>query len=140
MHPQKDICNNMLKPYYKRAEQVNFLLEEGNPLSNEEIDIPYLDTKPNVFNVDEIVLENNFSETLDANEIDQLKNELCKYQDCIPNTPGKTNLVVRDIELNSDQPVLSKPYRNYLRQNDILKIEIQKMLAMKIINWVFLTI
>ncbi|GBM42677.1 hypothetical protein AVEN_219133-1 [Araneus ventricosus] len=37
---------NMLKPYYKSAEQVNFLLEEGNSLSNEEMEIPYLDTKP----------------------------------------------------------------------------------------------
>ncbi|GBL85446.1 hypothetical protein AVEN_34628-1 [Araneus ventricosus] len=58
----------------------------------------------------------------------------CKYQDCSSNTPGKMNIVIHDIELNSDQPVLSKPYRNSPRQNDTLKTEIQKMLAMKIIK------
>ncbi|KAG8192107.1 hypothetical protein JTE90_027754 [Oedothorax gibbosus] len=41
---------------------------------------------------------------------------------------------MHDIELSEEQSILSKPYRTSLRQNAILKTEIQKMLDLKIIE------
>lgn len=64
----------------------------------------------------------------------QLKDLVSKYKECFSYVPGKTSLVVHDIELTCKQPLLSKPHRNSPRQNAILKAEIQKMLKMKIIE------
>ncbi|GBL93883.1 hypothetical protein AVEN_153642-1 [Araneus ventricosus] len=65
---------------------------------------------------------------------EQLRNIIWKYRECSSNLTGKIDLVTHDIELMSDEPVLSKPYRTSPRQNEILRKEIQKMLAMKIIK------
>lgn len=41
---------------------------------------------------------------------------------------------MHDIELTSDQPVRSRPYRVSPRRNEILRAEIQRMLDLKIIE------
>ncbi|GFU07590.1 retrovirus-related Pol polyprotein from transposon 412 [Trichonephila clavipes] len=50
------------------------------------------------------------------------------------NNPGLTNLVEHEIQLVSDQPVRTKPYRMSHRQNEILKSEINRMLKLGIIE------
>ncbi|GFW99822.1 retrovirus-related Pol polyprotein from transposon 297 [Trichonephila clavipes] len=50
------------------------------------------------------------------------------------NNPGLTNLVEHEIQLVSDQPVRTKPYRMSHRQNEILKNEINRMLKLGIIE------
>ncbi|GFX63257.1 retrovirus-related Pol polyprotein from transposon 297 [Trichonephila clavipes] len=50
------------------------------------------------------------------------------------NNPGLTNLVEYEIQLVSDQPVRTKPYRMSHRQNEILKNEINRMLKLGIIE------
>lgn len=72
--------------------------------------------------------------TLTEDQCQQLRNVIWKYRECFSNVPGKTDLVTHDIELVSDEPVMSKPYRTSPRQNEILRKEIQKMLSMKIIE------
>ncbi|GBN68011.1 hypothetical protein AVEN_64476-1 [Araneus ventricosus] len=46
----------------------------------------------------------------------------------------KTQIVTHEIELVSEESVLSKPCRASPRQNEFMRKEIQKMLAMKIIE------
>ncbi|GFS98263.1 polyprotein P3 [Trichonephila clavipes] len=50
------------------------------------------------------------------------------------NNPDLTNLVEHEIQLVSDQPVRTKPYRMSHRQNEILKNEINRMLKLGIIE------
>ncbi|GFS61316.1 hypothetical protein TNCV_3105301 [Trichonephila clavipes] len=50
------------------------------------------------------------------------------------NNPGLTNLVEHEIQLVSDQPVRTKPYRMSHRQNEILRNEINRMLKLGIIE------
>ncbi|GFX50053.1 retrovirus-related Pol polyprotein from transposon 412 [Trichonephila clavipes] len=50
------------------------------------------------------------------------------------NNPDLTNLVEHEIQLVSDQPVRTKPYRMSHRQNEILKNEINRMIKLGIIE------
>ncbi|GFY34885.1 retrovirus-related Pol polyprotein from transposon 297 [Trichonephila clavipes] len=66
--------------------------------------------------------------------MDRLHELLNKYSKCFSNNPGLTNLVEQEIQLVSDQPVRTKPYRMSHRQNEILKNEINRMLKSGIIE------
>ncbi|GFV95826.1 retrovirus-related Pol polyprotein from transposon 297 [Trichonephila clavipes] len=66
--------------------------------------------------------------------MDRLHELLNKYSKCFSNNPGLTNLVEHEIQLVSDQPVRTKPYRMSHRQNEILKNEINRMLKLGIIE------
>ncbi|GFX83678.1 retrovirus-related Pol polyprotein from transposon 297 [Trichonephila clavipes] len=66
--------------------------------------------------------------------MDRLRELLNKYTKCFSNNPGLTNLVVHEIQLVSDQPVRTKPYRMSHRQNEILRNEINRMLKLGIIE------
>ncbi|GFS76285.1 retrovirus-related Pol polyprotein from transposon 297 [Trichonephila clavipes] len=67
-------------------------------------------------------------------QMDRLRELLNKYSKCFSNNPGLTNLVEHEIQLVSDQPVRTKPYRMSHRQNEILKNEINRMLKLGIIE------
>ncbi|GBM03341.1 hypothetical protein AVEN_256888-1 [Araneus ventricosus] len=124
----------MLKPYYKRPEQINYLsLEAEEGIGVDELEIPHIEQTPNVLDLSEITPEPTGS-TLTEDQCQQLQNAIWKYRECFSNVPGKTDLVTHDIELVSDEQVISKPSRTLLKQNEILRKEIQKMLAMKIIE------
>ncbi|GBN45963.1 Retrovirus-related Pol polyprotein from transposon 17.6 [Araneus ventricosus] len=127
----------MLKPYFKRPELVNIVnhLETETTTSSElEEDFPYMLADPNVFDFQEVIETNNLRERLSDDQIGQLENLLVKYYRIFSNIPGKTNLVVHDIELICDKPIKHKPYRMTNRQNDLLKAEIGKMLKYNIIE------
>ncbi|GFT60640.1 retrovirus-related Pol polyprotein from transposon 412 [Trichonephila clavipes] len=66
--------------------------------------------------------------------MDRLRELLSKYSKCFSNNPSLTNLVEHEIQLVSDQPVRTKPYRMSHRQNEILKNEINRMLKLGIIE------
>ncbi|GFV80605.1 retrovirus-related Pol polyprotein from transposon 17.6 [Trichonephila clavipes] len=66
--------------------------------------------------------------------MDRLRELLNKYSKCFSNNPGLTNLVEHEIQLVSDQPVRTKPYRMSHRQNEILKNEIKRMLKLGILE------
>ncbi|GFU75495.1 retrovirus-related Pol polyprotein from transposon 297 [Trichonephila clavipes] len=67
-------------------------------------------------------------------QMDRLRKLLSKYSKCFSNNPGLTNLVEHEIQLVSDQPVRTKPYRMSHQQNEILKNEINRMLKLGIIE------
>ncbi|KAG8172423.1 hypothetical protein JTE90_022106, partial [Oedothorax gibbosus] len=120
---------NMLKPYYKRPEEINYLISDLEGENDEEqMEIPCVDSNPNILDLEEMFQDYGESSNMNEDQIAQIKNLIWKYMKCFSNVPGKTELVMHDIELSEEQSILSKPYRTSPRQNAILKTEIQKML------------
>ncbi|KAG8183319.1 hypothetical protein JTE90_023968 [Oedothorax gibbosus] len=126
---------NMLKPYYKRPEEINYLISDLEGENDEEqMEIHCVDSNPNILDLEEMFQDYGESSNMNEDQIAQMKNLIWKYMKCFSNVPGKTELVMHDIELSEEQSILSKPYRTSPRQNAILKTEIQKMLDLKIIE------
>ncbi|GFT66457.1 retrovirus-related Pol polyprotein from transposon 412 [Trichonephila clavipes] len=127
---------NMLKPYYKRPEHVNVIIndEMQNSLADQELEIPYLENNSLVYDFEDVIQASELNKHLHDKQMDQLRELLNKYSKCFSNNPGLTNLVEHEIQLVSDQPVRTKPYRMSHRQNEILKNEINRMLKLGIIE------
>ncbi|GFX55012.1 retrovirus-related Pol polyprotein from transposon 412 [Trichonephila clavipes] len=125
---------NMLKPYYKRAEIINMINSRAKEGSNElEENFPCIDSSPNIFDFDEITKHSQLGNRLNVQQIEKLKEIICRYSKIFSNEPGKTHLVEHDIELINDVPIRTKPYRMSARQTDLLQ-EIRKMLKYQVIE------
>ncbi|GFY06852.1 retrovirus-related Pol polyprotein from transposon 297 [Trichonephila clavipes] len=96
---------NMLTPYYKRPEHVN-----------------------------DVIRDSELNKHLHNKQMDRLRELLNKYSKCFSNNPGLTNLVEHEIQVVSDQPIRTKPYRMSHRHNEIVKNEINRMLKLGIIE------
>ncbi|GFV92741.1 retrovirus-related Pol polyprotein from transposon 297 [Trichonephila clavipes] len=127
---------NMLKPYYKRPEHVIVIIndETQNSLADQELEFPYLENNSLVYDFEDVIQASELNKHLHDKQMDLLRELLNKYSKCFSNNPGLTNLVEHEIQLVSDQPVRTKPYRMSHRQNDILKNEINRMLKLGIIE------
>ncbi|GFW74487.1 retrovirus-related Pol polyprotein from transposon 297 [Trichonephila clavipes] len=127
---------NMLKPYYKRPEHVNVIIndETKNSLADQELEIPYLENNSLIYDFEDVIQASELNKHLHDKQMDRLRELLNKYSTCFSNNPGLTNLVEHEIQLVSDQPVRTKPYRMSHRQNEILKNEINRMLKLGIIE------
>jgi hypothetical protein len=127
---------NMLKPYYQRAETVNlvFTESEGKTQIEKDLEIAYPIADPDIYDLESIVRDSNLEERLSESQIFQLNELINKNKKVFSNDPGKTNLVEFDIELTSEQFIRSKPYRASRRQTELLKIEIQRMLDLNLIE------
>ncbi|GFY32887.1 retrovirus-related Pol polyprotein from transposon 412 [Trichonephila clavipes] len=62
--------------------------------------------------------------------IDELKQVITKNKDVFSPDPGTTHLMRMDIELISDKPIKTKPYRMSPRQINILRKEIKRLLEL----------
>ncbi|GFW44259.1 retrovirus-related Pol polyprotein from transposon 297 [Trichonephila clavipes] len=126
----------MLTPYYKRPEYVNVIIndETQNSLADQELEILYLENNSLVYDFEDVIQASELNKYLHDKQMDRLREFLNKYSKCFSNNPGLTNLVEHEIQLVSDQPVRTKPYRMSLRQNEILKNEINRMLKLGIIE------
>ena len=127
---------NMLKPYYKRPELVNLLLQEERDMeaSDADWDFPSVDEDATVFDVEEVIGNSQLNDRLEQNQIVKLRDLIKKYHSVFSSIPGKTDLVEHNIELTAETPVRSRPYRASHRQTEILQEEIKKMLALGIIE------
>ncbi|GFT08032.1 retrovirus-related Pol polyprotein from transposon 297 [Trichonephila clavipes] len=127
---------NMLKPYYKRPEHVNVIIndETKNSLADQKLEIPYLENNSLVYDFEDVIQASELNKHLHDKQMDRLRELINKYSKCFSNNPGLTNLVEHEIQLVSDQPVRTKPYRMSHRQNEILKNEINRMLKLGIIE------
>ncbi|GFY35185.1 retrovirus-related Pol polyprotein from transposon 17.6 [Trichonephila clavipes] len=117
---------NMLKPYYKRPEHVNVIIndETKNSLADKELEIPYLENNSLNYDFEDVIQASELNKHLHDKQMDRLRELLNKYSKCFSNNPGLTNLVEHEIQLVSDQPVRTKPYRMSHRQNEILKTKL----------------
>ncbi|GBN03486.1 Gag-Pol polyprotein [Araneus ventricosus] len=128
---------NLLKPYHQRPEKINLLISERKETPEAESDklgIPFPTADPNVYDFEELIRDSAIEERLSFSEIEELRKLLGRHQKVFSNEPGKTHLVEHDIELISNNPIRSKPYRTSQRQTEILKAEIKRMLFLKIIE------
>ncbi|GFU45882.1 retrovirus-related Pol polyprotein from transposon 17.6 [Trichonephila clavipes] len=103
----------MLKPYYKRPEHVNVIINEEtqNSLADQELEIPYLENNSLVYDFEDVIQASELSNHIHDKQMDRLRELLNKCSKCFSNNPGLTNLVEHEIQLVSDQPVRTKPYR-----------------------------
>ncbi|KAF8773029.1 hypothetical protein HNY73_015724 [Argiope bruennichi] len=128
---------NLLKPYHQRPEQINLVISESREKLEDEsegLEIPYPISDPNVYDFEGIIRNSALEDRLSSLEIDALRKLLGRYQRVFSNKPGKTHLVEHDLQLVSNEPVRSKPYRTSQRQTEILKTELKRMLDLKIIE------
>lgn len=126
---------NMLKPYARRPESINWVCEEKTGKEQvEEFEIHTIDAGPNDFDYSEIVRESELDARLNINQQNELRKLLCKHAKIFSNSPGRTDKVIHDIELISDKVIRSRPYKASHRQNELLKAEIDKMLNLGVIE------
>ncbi|GFX43409.1 retrovirus-related Pol polyprotein from transposon 297 [Trichonephila clavipes] len=99
-----------------------------------EENFPCIDSNPNIFDFDEITKHSQLGNQLNVQQIEKLKEIICRYSKIFSNEPGKTHLVEHDIQLINDVPIRTKPYRMSARQTDLLQEEIRKMLKYQVIE------
>lgn len=125
---------NLLKPYHQRPEFVNLITVDNEESSDLEEEFPSVNNGPDVFDLREIMQYSEVQGILDEEQIHQLSKVLQKYSHCFSNVPGLTNMVKFDIELTEPKAIRSRPYRMSLRQTEILREEIGRMIQMKIVE------
>ncbi|GFX54765.1 retrovirus-related Pol polyprotein from transposon 297 [Trichonephila clavipes] len=115
-----------------KISETNYLVEI--PGRRETSQIYHINMLKPYYKRPEHVNASELNKHLHDKQIDRLRELLNKYSKCFSNNPGLTNLVEHEIQLVSDQPVRTKPYRMSHRQNEILKNEINRMLKLGIIE------
>ncbi|GFX60462.1 retrovirus-related Pol polyprotein from transposon 297 [Trichonephila clavipes] len=116
---------NLLKPYHRRPELVSLVVEEVSDDIEGDAEIPYPDKQCTKFDYHEILRESQLQLKLSPSQIDELKQVITKNKDVFSPDPGTTHLMRMDIELISDKPIKTKPYRMSPRQINILREEIK---------------
>ncbi|GFS50080.1 retrovirus-related Pol polyprotein from transposon 17.6 [Trichonephila clavipes] len=112
---------NLQKPYHRRPELVGLVVEEVSDDIEGDAEIPYPDKQCTKFDYHEILRESQLQLKLSPSQIDELKQVITKNKDVFSPDPGTTNLMRMDIELISDKPIKTKPYRMSPRQINILR-------------------
>ncbi|GFV87714.1 retrovirus-related Pol polyprotein from transposon 297 [Trichonephila clavipes] len=115
-----------------KISETNYLVEI--PGRRETSQIYHINMLKPYYKRPEHVNASELNKHLHDKQMDRLRELLNKYSKCFSNNPGLTNLVEHEIQLVSDQPVRTKPYRMSHRQNEILKNEINRMLKLGIIE------
>ncbi|GFV78023.1 retrovirus-related Pol polyprotein from transposon 297 [Trichonephila clavipes] len=97
---------NMLKPYYKRPEHVNVIINDETKISlaDQELEIPYLENNSLVYDFEDVIQASELNKHLHDKQMDRLRELLSKYSKYFSNNPGLTNLAEHEIQLVSDQP------------------------------------
>ncbi|GFW55496.1 hypothetical protein TNCV_118801 [Trichonephila clavipes] len=125
---------NLLKPYHRRPELVSLVVEEVSDDIEGDAEIPYPDKQCTKFDYHEILRESQLQLKLSPSQIDELKQVITKNKDVFSPDPGTTHLMRMDIELISDKPIKTKPYRMSPRQINILREEIKRLLELGVIE------
>ncbi|GFT34623.1 retrovirus-related Pol polyprotein from transposon 17.6 [Trichonephila clavipes] len=115
-----------------KISETNYLVEI--PGRRETSQIYHINMLKPYYKRPEHVNASELNKHLHDKQMDRLRELLNKYSKCFSNNPVLTNLVEHEIQLVSDQPVRTKPYRMSHRQNEILKNEINRMLKLGIIE------
>ncbi|GFW43658.1 retrovirus-related Pol polyprotein from transposon 17.6 [Trichonephila clavipes] len=66
---------NMLKPYYKRPEHVNVIIndETQNSLADQELEIPYLENNSFVYDFEDVIQASELNKYLHDKQMDRLR-------------------------------------------------------------------
>ncbi|GFS80598.1 retrovirus-related Pol polyprotein from transposon opus [Trichonephila clavipes] len=119
---------NMLRPYYKRPEHVNVIIndETQNSLADQELEIPYLENNSLVYDFEDVIQARELNKYLHDKQMDRLRELLNKYSKCFSNNPGLTNLVEHEIQSENFNLFFQSLERAFLTKkiNDEYKSEI----------------
>ncbi|GFT02270.1 hypothetical protein TNCV_85101 [Trichonephila clavipes] len=118
----------------RRPELVSLVVEEVSDDIEGDAEIPYPDKQCTKFDYHEILRESQLQLKLSPSQIDELKQVITKNKDVFSPDPGTTHLMRMDIELISDKPIKTKPYRMSPRQINILREEIKRLLELGVIE------
>ncbi|GFW77158.1 hypothetical protein TNCV_2725881 [Trichonephila clavipes] len=113
-----------------RPELISLVVEEVSDDIEGDTEIPYPDKQCTKFDYHEILRESQLQLKLSPSQIDELKQVITKNKDVFSPDPGTTHLMRMDIELISDKPIKTKPYRMSPRQINILREEIKRLLEL----------
>lgn len=130
---RKDVTiyhSNLMKPYREREAIVNLALNTPEELTT---DIPIVG-EPIEFSIEELMTKMGNCNTLQPEQLSDVKSVLQEFQGVFSSRPGKTSLIEHDIELVSDAPVRSRPYRVSPRQKEIMEAEVKRMLELGVIE------
>ncbi|GFX62585.1 retrovirus-related Pol polyprotein from transposon 412 [Trichonephila clavipes] len=80
---------NMLKPYYKRPEHVNVIIndETKNSLADQELEIPYLENNSLIYDFEDVIQASELNKHLHDKQMDRLRELLNKYSKCFQTIP-----------------------------------------------------
>ncbi|GFX78107.1 hypothetical protein TNCV_5134551 [Trichonephila clavipes] len=117
-----------------QPDLVSQVVEEVSDELEEDAEIPYPDKQCKKFDYHEILRESQLQLKLSPSQIDELKQVITKNKDVFSPDPGTTHLMRMDIELISDKPIKTKPYRMSPRQINILREEIKRLLELGVIE------
>lgn len=91
--------------------------------------IPRLSENSGATGIHDIMHKAVRTEEMTPEIFSNLRGLLERFQEIFSNRQGRTTEVTHDIELTSDQPISAKSYRLSPRQRDLMKTDIDRMLA-----------
>ncbi|XP_064462613.1 uncharacterized protein LOC135373319 [Ornithodoros turicata] len=123
---------NLMKPYVGSTHVVSVALNvpEEQPSDLAE----WGEVEENQTRVEEIASAVVGNVILSPEEKDDIEGLVRDFKDLFSGIPGKTDLITHDIELTTDTPVRSRPYRISPRQEEIMRQEVKRMLDLGIIE------
>ncbi|XP_064485140.1 uncharacterized protein LOC135397466 [Ornithodoros turicata] len=122
---------NLMKPYISVTHVVSVAL---NAPEEQPSDVPeWGDIGDNQPTVDEIVRTVVGKIELSEEETDDIRRLIRDFEGLFSDIPGKTDLITHDIELTTEGPVRSRPYRISPRQEGIMRKEVERMLELGIV-------
>ncbi|XP_064651627.1 uncharacterized protein LOC135502607 [Lineus longissimus] len=137
---------NMLKQYIPRArDQVAVVVEDGEEqcavvLESVEAEPPEVETQlPRledqvVDKVGETMEDVHICGDLRPEQIEEVKEILCSYQDVLTDSPGRTTVLSHDVRLTTSDPVRVRPYPIPFSMVEVVKHAIENMLDMGVIE------
>lgn len=84
--------------------------------------------------IQELVTRSTNTKVLDTNQLQELRQLLCEFQESFSGRPGRTNLMTHEMEITLSEPIRSKAYRVPPRQKEIIEAEIRHMLEIGVIE------
>ena len=140
---KRRLCHiNMLKEYVDSSESVEEKPVASVGISSHVDDVDVSAESEGVLGVPEVKLNNSealsrFSETLahlPGNEREQLSALIHEHEHLFTDVPGRTSVVLHDVDVGDSPPVKQHPYRANPTKMKLLRKEIEYMLANDIIE------
>lgn len=128
---QKVYHSNLMKPYRQRETVMSLTVNHPEEVG---LEYPEIGEYSEAYSVDQVLDKAVMTSALDPKQLEDLKALLEEFLDQFTNKPGRTDLVVHDIELTVERPLRSKPYRVSPRQREIMEREVKRMLDLGVIE------
>lgn len=128
---QKVYHSNLMKLYKQRETVMGLTVNHPEEVSFE---CPEVGRSEGGFTVEQVIEKAVMVSALEPRQLVDMKALIGEFQDIFAGKLGRTDLVVHDIELTTEQPVRSKPYRVSPRQREIMEREVKRMLDLGVIE------